>query len=146
MKKLLLAVALSFLFLFTPTAAAQSDPCKPAPAEYSNYAQKVYQQFNQEWFGNKLPSNTQVVVCQDAIIVPAAMAGTIPPTKPNEPYKIEISLPYNLAERQMEFTLLHEMVHIKLGMADPDYDGNHDEKFQHEMRILALEGAFTDLW
>jgi hypothetical protein len=45
--------------------------------------------------------------------------------------------------RQWMFTLIHEMVHVKLRNEPGDY---HGHKFQREMKRLANCGAFGYLW
>jgi hypothetical protein len=52
---------------------------------------------------------------------------------------------FNPEWRGRKFTLLHEMVHLKLGYKDKE-SREHGPKFQHEMHRLADEGAFEDIW
>lgn len=47
------------------------------------------------------------------------------------------------AGRQWKFTLLHEMVHLKLRNETGSF---HGHKFQKEMKRLASMGAFRGLW
>lgn len=42
----------------------------------------------------------------------------------------------------MEMTLLHEMLHVKLG----DQKEEHSKEFYRGMRGLARKGAFDELW
>lgn len=121
--------------------------CQPN-ATASMIAQKEFVQYNKQWFGGKL-TNTEVVVCEGDTVMNNALADIIPPHmfgNESDQYIIEISAVYNLALRQMQLTLFHEMVHDWLFQTTVGYDGSHNEAFHHRMRVLAAEGAFDELW
>src|SRR5579863_2224959 len=58
-----------------------------------------------------------------------------------------ICIPKDLTpfEKPCRIVLLHEMVHIKLGAENGDYDEAHGEKFQSEITRLWRNGAYRNL-
>jgi hypothetical protein len=128
-------------------AAVITPNCKPI-TKVNDIVRGEFDTFNQQWFGNAI-THTRIVACRNQVTLPDALGDTIPPHKwgnDSDDYIIEVSLAANPDLRQFDMTLIHEMVHVWLYETDPEYDGGHEGKFQHKMRMLALEGAFDDLW
>jgi len=130
----LLKLALLFLLLA---------PC----ASTRNILQGWFEYYNAQYFSSSLPDG----VWANEMYAGAGKDGI--PNKGltfscNSPARlcISVSPTYNVDWADRKFTLLHEMVHVKLGLVAPKGEDIHGPTFQHEMHRLANEGAFEDIW
>lgn len=96
--------------------------------------QRAYCYYNRKYFGNNLPSLSQVSIKWGDIEVMGFQSGP----------RIVINQKDRSRDRVWKFTLLHEMVHLWLD----DYvtRSDHGTEFQQEMLRLAEAGAFRNLW
>lgn len=99
--------------------------------------QKWYAKYNRDYFGGKLPK-----VSLGFALMPRTKFGHT--TKVGDRFEVDISGAIFDMDKTILFTLLHEMAHIKLWQRYPRHQ--HGEVFCREMRRLAREGAFDQLW
>lgn len=101
---------------------------------------RIFNEYNRKWFGGKLPGSTVVrwarskkdlkFECESKTVLACADNETI------------VMSPWMKGSTNLcRFTMLHEMVHVKL----PPIAG-HGPRFQKEMHRLARAGAFAKLW
>lgn len=99
-----------------------------------------YQGYNQKYFNNQLP---KTVVISYTLNDNRFMALT---DYSNGYFHITFNMKYAESDKQLHFTLLHEMCHIRLlSEQEVEFD-MHGPKFQSCMLDLAKSGAFNDLW
>jgi len=104
--------------------------------------------YNKRYFGGRLP-NCKVTWCSPKKKVLGhfwSKDQPVPGTKEfvDRFYFIEISRRLKFSSKLWAFTLLHEMVHLKL--RDTEGKSDHGHKFQREMKRLMKLGAFNGLW
>lgn len=130
-------IIIFFAMLAVQLFGAQSDAALRANFEY----------FNEQWFDNKLPKD--VLVHYSDLTVEKEMGVT--DLYANGAYVIRIDRKTNPIQKTADFTLLHEMCHVKIGMSSDLTIGKqgldtHGPLFQSCMLDLAGRGAFKDLW
>ena len=104
---------------------------------------KWYKQYNKKYFNNDLPVEN-VILCWEPIPEHDALCSKIyeaDTDKDTGDFLIRIDPMYVSSERISRLTLLHEMLHIKLWPYV-----SHGDRFQKEMIMLAVAGAFKKLW
>jgi Zn-dependent peptidase ImmA (M78 family) len=94
--------------------------------------ERQFRLYNRKYFRNKLP--------KDTILGWRRMRSLMGYQQGN---KIVLSKSYRRTDALWKFTLLHEMVHLKL---DGIPCADHGPLFQAEMLRLANLGAFKGLW
>lgn len=100
-----------------------------------------YDKYNFKWFDGKLPTDTLIYWEPP----PAAYAETCPVFENDHSHFIVKLDPSIRALKQWwKIVLLHEMIHIKLRPKHPK--SQHGRLFQEEMKRLAYDGAFRNLW
>lgn len=138
-------ISATFFCLFL---AAQS-----APAPYSSSAfsilpdfvpapemQKHFAEFNKEYFGNRLPKNTEIAWSIKALRDEGYMGLTI---EDDEGFTILLDIQMkNIGyEKVSDATLIHEMAHVD---CYPIF--GHGKCFQDDMLRIATMGGFRDIW
>ncbi len=120
--------------------------CLSVFASYANARKRdrlygQYQEFNEEYFGNKLPKD--IIIDHNE---PKMMASTMYLSGIGRFY-ISFNDKYTLAERVADETLLHEQCHIATWSEQPT-DGTFDQSKRHGPRWRAcmlqldMQGAF----
>lgn len=106
---------------------------------------RFYRRANRAYFGGKLPSKT--IIQWDPELHRREKCIGIMEYFPGRIIEISLDPWLKRSWSIVAMTLLHEMAHIKLLMADP-YGSRvgHGPKFQREMRRLSRVGAFDGLW
>lgn len=102
--------------------------------------QTLYEKFNKRWFGGQLPP---AVVCWDERVDEDSAGLTHGTELDPGVHQFTIRLHPDLKpfSKYKELILLHECVHVKL------YPWmKHGKRFHSEMKRLAIEGAFDELW
>jgi hypothetical protein len=116
------------------------------PSQEQKYLRLWFDATNEEYFGNKIPKNTQIVVME----IPPDDDGTytIGQLVPlgNHQYEIDLDPRFNLNWNTEALTVDHEMCHEFLNEYSTDGDPNHGSRFQACMQRLADRGAFAELW
>lgn len=115
---------------------------------------KIYDQYNEKYFGGSLPKNDIIVAYWDmkkkyknqTVETLVAFADI----DSNGPVVLVVNslLPSNGMEKYVRMSFLHEMCHIHLrvlGETRRVYS-SHGNKFNTEMERLAKEHAFRNLW
>ena len=104
--------------------------------------QRAYKRFNKKYFRNRLPCDCKVVLDKHLVRRENAVGMYHPIDIKPFPNGIISIATRCTTPRSRLFTLLHEMVHVKLR----DAHWGHGPKFQTEMLRLARMGAFKHLW
>lgn len=94
-----------------------------------------YQEYNQEFFGNKLPQNTIVDFSESD----GAMARTT--LYHSGRYHIGLNLKYSSANRTARLMILHEMCHIKNFVELYKNGEDHGPHWRACMLALEMQGA-----
>lgn len=104
-----------------------------------------YAAFNDVWFGGELPADTSVSYfpVKNSTEIGEEEEQLIPVGKPK--FAIFVNAYYDRDAREADFTLMHEMAHVWVALHGGAFE-SHGEKWQNEMRQLADEGAFNNLW
>lgn len=116
----------------------------------SSYLAKLYNHYNREFFGNKLPDGVKLYYAPKLDKVntkDGKHRSTCAVTyfyKDRPPIIVIRKTPAsNMRHRASD--LLHEIVHVALPEADCE-DRNPNSPFQSEMKRLAKAGAFNGIW
>lgn len=101
-----------------------------------------YAAYNDRWFQNQLPKNTQVVWADLSDF--GAMGATV---WVGDHFVIALDPFYNVADVTTKETLLHESCHVYVESTQDVPPGEeHGPAFQTCMLNLATEGALAHLW
>jgi SprT-like family len=95
----------------------------------------LYDEFNEKYFGNKLPKD--MVVCYNKYMEQMGVTRYFR----SRPLYIELNWKLRWSDSSTAMTLLHECVHVSL-----PYEVNHGPRFQKEMKRLARIGAMRNWW
>lgn len=129
------AVLLAALFLCVVTATpAEEPPCTSDP-----WLASVYAEYNAQYFGDSLPKDTLTCWSEEGSIESVVFYAL---TLHVRPVQVYFSPKIKHLEAVLRMTMLHEMVHVKLGRSSAE----HGKAFQKEMLRLAKRGAFQSLW
>ena len=126
---IILAILWCLIWDILPGVSLRSEPSKTGDVN-REYLEKVYTEYNAEYFGNKLPKD---VVIDYNLHDPEFVALT---RKPFGPFHISFNPAYAGADRTADLTMLHEMCHIKT------WGDDHGSKWRACMIELELGGAF----
>lgn len=116
----------------------------------SAYLSKLYNHYNREFFGGKLPEGVRLYFAPKLDKVNTKdgkhrSTCAITYFYQNHPPKIVIRKTATSNMRHIASDLLHEMCHISVPTADCE-EKNTNGKFQKEMKRLAKAGAFYNIW
>ena len=105
-----------------------------------------YNAINKKWFDGQLPANTEVWYehVQDACAMVEYDGCDVTFDESTDTWLIRINPALAWSSRLARFALIHEMVHIAVGIGGKRKA--HGAKFQYRMMLLAASGAFKDLW
>lgn len=103
-----------------------------------------YGYYNRAYFAGELPANT--VVCWAQELVGTKYDADHTPADDGTPHIIRVSLEIKERPKHLRFSLLHEMVHLKLDEEGKEDNSTHGRLFCREMLNLAKLGAFDRLW
>jgi predicted SprT family Zn-dependent metalloprotease len=121
--------------------------CLSVFASYANSAKRdrlydKYEEYNQQYFGNKLPKD--IIIDHNE---PEMMASTMYLGGNAGRFLISFNDKYTAAERVADTTLLHEMCHVKTWDEQPtsgtfDQSSRHGPRWRSCMLQLDMQGAF----
>lgn len=142
-EKVLLTILLAVLYSFLFGCSSQRIPTEhiiPLPENSGRdttiaYLQKLYPIYNQEYFQNKLPE-TKIDLYEDR-----AMATTLCESG-GVNCSISFNLRYVVAPRVSQFTMIHEMCHIKTWDAEKDV---HGRIWRACMLQVDMQGGFRQI-
>ena len=117
-----------------------------ARAGSNRWLRTLYAELNKEFFGNNLPKRLCIEWARPPypriarVLWERKSDGTYIPLK----LQVHEIMKPSILQKKVGFSMLHEMVHIKLGPAVEceEWDG----KFDKEMFSLAKRGAFRLFW
>ena len=132
----------------TKTLAAVAAILVAAGAFYEHVAvgspvsalQAFYQEYNEDYFGNRLPKNPVITITDLGDNMGESFqtsSGT---------WHIGIDRRSNPVEKQRDLTLIHEMCHVDLHVSGINTLDQHGEEFQSCMVRIAKQGGFKELW
>jgi hypothetical protein len=106
--------------------------------------QKWYQRYNRAFFDGQLPSDVQIG-WNELDEMYGTLAASIWTSEEDglehKVLQIHIDPKKHYGPCQWKLTLLHECVHLKLLPWQ-----KHGKRFESEMQLLAIKGAFAGLW
>lgn len=116
----------------------------------SSYLAKLYNHYNREFFGDKLPYGVKLFYAPKLDNVDTRdgkhrSTCAVTYFYKDAPPKIVIRKTATSNMRHLASDLLHEMCHIAKPKADCE-DKDPRSVFQKEMKRLAKEGAFQNIW
>ena len=107
----------------------------------SSYLKGLYNVYNQKHFGDKLPKDTKLFFVPKIGKSDSVAKSTCAVTYFSDPPVIAIQRTRKMKSmRYVVADLLHEMCHLSKPRAE------HGEVFQAEMKRLADENAFLNVW
>lgn len=107
--------------------------------------QEQFKEYNEEYFGGKLPRDTKVTFEDIPKVNGVIVLGLSWCNSRGIGCWIQLNRNYQDASVIYLEVELHEMVHIELATRGIT-DTSHGRPFQAEMKRLAMENAFEDLW
>lgn len=130
MKKLLLIISLVLVLSYSVSANRSEDA-------------ETYQEFNTQYFGNRLPKN---ILIDDALDDPNKIATTM--KMEDGRFHIQFNLNYARAYRVRRMVMLHEQCHVQewseVSVGFPVSE--HGKRWRTCMLMLDAEGAFRSEW
>ncbi len=145
-KKALITIALAVLawWLFGCGGGPElpSTPTVANDAVTVDYLEKLYATDNEEFFRNKLPKNPRIDLLEEQY-----MASTVC-SDDGKDCVVKFNLKYVAARRVADFTILHEMCHIKTWGKDVDDFGQeivHGKLWRSCMLQIDQRGAFREI-
>ena len=106
------------------------------------YLNRLYDVYNQEYFRNRLSSAVDIDLDESELHYMASTQCKDDGTD----CTIHFNLSYTLAPRVAQFTMLHEMCHIKTWKRSMELgEGDHDRLWRGCMLQLDAEGAFREI-
>lgn len=124
--------------------------CCMALAPYANSAKRDrlydrYEEYNQQYFGNKLPK--EIIIDHNESKM---MASTMYIGGEVQRFQISFNDKYTAANRVSDEILLHEMCHVKTWDEQPtngtlDQSARHGQRWRSCMLQLDLQGAFRNI-
>jgi hypothetical protein len=131
----LLVLSFSCSFFTAPQSAMRSTADFATNADFQSW----YAGYNEEYFFNRLPKDTEI---SWGNLTPINAIGTTVHRESGS-FSIFIDRTLNPTVQQARMTEIHEICHIATWGQEFD---QHASKFQGCMVNLAVHGAFADLW
>lgn len=121
---------------------AALQPVPQGICENDGALQAAYAEKNRLYFAGKLPA--KITTCWDPTLQTVNLLGYTDRRTPDGSFRIRLSPALQPVGIVAEIILLHEMVHVRL--FERTAMDSHGKEFRNEMRRLAREGAFDELW
>lgn len=115
---------------------------RPSQIEVDQYLMQRYKYLNKRYFSGRLPDDVLIGWDKSGEVKrDGSSVETIFTKRPKIAFDPYVKPLHNY----VEFSLLHEMVHLFVTHYCPERR-NHGRNFQRHMLILAAAGAFEKLW
>jgi hypothetical protein len=136
---LMVALSLAWAWMLAANSADLKNPAR-FTGNCNNYLTHYYDRMNSMYFGGRLlPACVKLV----PKLLETGYEATIEQAEPGSNYLIKIDDRFSQLTSSSCLSVLHEMCHAKTGLDGPDI---HSPSWKSCMRLLALEGAFDELW